>query len=78
MDEIEERLARVEARVKQLEKGLEDELEERRRAMGRISRAADQLRSTLTRLEALEGEHRQLATNVQMGGMAMITASPEC
>lgn len=76
-DEFEKRLQVCEERLNDLFAAVEQAVEESRRAIGRLDRAAEYCRRLACRLEDLEREHRQLATNVELAGGALITAPCE-
>ncbi len=70
---IEDRLARYEARLHQVEKMSADRDEELRRAVGRLNRAAEYCSRLASRLEQLELDVEQLASNTRLAGGALIT-----
>lgn len=74
-DEIEKRLQVCEERLDDLLAAVRDAVEEARRAIGRLDRAASFCLKLEARLEDLEREHRQLVANTQMAGGALVTTS---
>lgn len=71
--DLEKRQELLEQRMDDVIAAIEQAIEESRRAIGRLDRAAEYCRNLAARIDDLEREHRQLATSVELAGGALIT-----
>jgi signal transduction histidine kinase len=73
-EELEQRIARLEERVAALAALYEDAIEQTRRAVGRLDRAAEYCRGLAERLEAIEQTMRRQGMSIHVaGGVLMRT-----